>query len=433
MDNEISSPISKAYIYRDQLLYISLLLFSVSVLLIGDFSAFKTGIYTAGYQIAFIIIYLFSDFKSKESISIVNGKNSLFITTLAILLYCTYVLSYMTNIIDVNSETHRLAMSLKMLFYTTHLCFLYTLIQYFYKTIRVNTNFFSVVPVTVTIIISCILSIYFIYSNPQIDYTATNIPFATNIRHLGYIATMGSVISTVKILRNFNTKNLSLAMWMVILTLNLSLLFWLGGRAALLSYTFTIAIYSYFLLKDYSFLKKYLIYIVISIIIAIFISTSVSIYPWNGILRVKESIEEFSDVNQLSSNRLEMWTHCFRYGLESFWLGHGPDAYRFMPTKTAGVQPHNLFLQVFLEAGFIGLLCFSAILISSIYKAILLLVNKVKSEHEEAVSLAFVVIVAMTIHGTLSGTYYHAQPLYFIMLSFAVIASISIQHQECRK
>ena len=63
----------------------------------------------------------------------------------------------------------------------------------------------------------------------------------------------------------------------------------------------------------------------------------------------------------------------------------------------------------------------------------LLLVNRVKSEQEEAVSLAFVVIVAMTIHGTLSGTYYHAQPLYFIMLSFAVIASISIQQQGCIK
>lgn len=413
-----------------KLLTTILIFFSASVLLIGDFTAFKTGMYTAGYQIAFIVMYLILNSKT-NSVSIVKQKSNLLITFLLILLYFTYLTSYLINMINIQSETHRIASSLRMLFISTHLFFLYTLVQFFHADKRIQSHF-QIVPSIVLVIIFFILLVYQVYSSPQIQYSINNIPFATNIRHLGYIALIGSIISAVKLLRRKTKEKSNLTLWIVLLTSNLSLLFWLGGRASILAYFVGLLLYIGLLFGKNSFEKKGLLYLTMTVIVAVAISSFLSIYPWNGILRVQESLQYAGDVNQLSSNRIEMWANSIDYGLEKIWLGHGPDAYRFMPTKTAGVQPHNLFLQFFLEAGLIGLILVTVILSLSIYNTTLLLWKNVNNEVEESISLAYLVIIVITVHGMLSGTYYHSQSLYFLMMAFAAVASIAIRQQTYR-
>ncbi|MCL1048191.1 O-antigen ligase family protein [Shewanella abyssi] len=417
----------------DRVLALILVLFSMSILLIGYNTSFKTGLYVTIYQITFIVTYMVLCHKFDSSLStIVKGtilKNKL--TIVVLLLYSLYLTSYLINLTAVNSETHKVAMSLRFLFLSSHIFFTYVLLCFFINTSNRIANTFSVVPITVIIIIICILLVYVSFDSPQINFTITTIPFATNIRHLGYIATIGSIVASIKLLLLSNrTKyklNLHMGLWSLLLALNIAFLFWLGGRASIVSYFFSLLTLTVILKFKHQLSLKTLLYLFFLICLGIALSTVFSIYPWNGILRVQESLQNVSDINDLSSNRLQMWQNSITYGLEKMWLGHGPDAYRFMPTKTAGVQPHNIFLQVFLEAGVLGLMVFLVILLSTLFRAISLIWISTDMNQDESIYMAFAILVSLTIYGTLSGAYYHAQPLYFLMISFAAVGSFSIK------
>jgi O-antigen ligase len=62
-----------------------------------------------------------------------------------------------------------------------------------------------------------------------------------------------------------------------------------------------------------------------------------------------------------SSGRVDMWRESMQAGLQHFWLGVGPEAFKgnpLIPNWGHYTNPHNGLLQVFLEFGFVGLCLF---------------------------------------------------------------------------
>lgn len=83
-----------------------------------------------------------------------------------------------------------------------------------------------------------------------------------------------------------------------------------------------------------------------------------------------------------------------------------------------------MLLQFFLDWGvIIGGVVFLLILFYSVFKGIKILVKTGNS----SCALALSVISTSSLHGLTDKTYYHAQPVFYLLLAFAIIAAVSIR------
>jgi O-antigen ligase len=124
--------------------------------------------------------------------------------------------------------------------------------------------------------------------------------------------------------------------------------------------------------------------------------------PYLGWLRVAQSATTVpTSAQALTSNRTEFWRGALAQMPAAPWLGHGPDAYRFLEPKLEGAQPHNVILQVVLDFGAPASLGLAA------WAGLALLRGFRRMGADEARAGFMALALASLIAGQLDGYFYH--------------------------
>lgn len=281
-----------------------------------------------------------------------------------------------------------------------------------------------------------LIVMFFIYSWYQLEpglepHWFTNSPLNSHIRQVGYIAVASTCISFVFTMHPDKVSWQTLTCYFMLVVAS-ALLFWTGGRAAIGStlFIFVLAALCFSLLYDLHWKRIVLTFIAMSV--GLIFAEQLKIFEWNGILSQVSRTIEATSFNAVSTGRLGLWASSIE-SLESHWIfGLGPQGYYLMPNRIWGTQPHSLIIQFLVEWGVVGTVLFLSLL-SLIVKNILSFV-KCSTQPPSVVFLSAVAMFGgLTIHGLVSGTYFHAKASYFIALSIAVLLSeISIQKNEIK-
>lgn len=125
---------------------------------------------------------------------------------------------------------------------------------------------------------------------------------------------------------------------------------------------------------------------------------------------------EVSSAKELTSNRSDFWQSAWQRGLESPWLGRGPDAYRYLEPKLEGAQPHNVLLQWFLDLGLFGTLALLLLVFCALWRGL--------RRNDMATTAAGWPLVACAsfVAGQLDGFFYHQAALFTTALALGISA-----------
>lgn len=120
-----------------------------------------------------------------------------------------------------------------------------------------------------------------------------------------------------------------------------------------------------------------------------------------------------SDLNEVSSGRIELWTASFDQFLSAPWFGSGPDAYllsRCCETSTS--HAHNFVLQGFMEFGVVGCILLFALIVTATRLAggAKQVVHAALATEQNKVLTAMV--AALCCYSMVDGTYYWLLPLF---------------------
>ncbi|MGS0682887.1 O-antigen ligase family protein [Shewanella sp. 125m-7] len=398
---------------------------TIAITLMGGAAPFIVAFTVAKFELIFIGLYLFLRITHYQKQSIhqpiaIAPK----VAIIGVLMLISLIASTLLNYPDKANDIQYTIVNFSVLFTAIHLLFFATLaysqIQYRYSVLCC----FKAIPATI-FFIAIILVIMQLTGYPSSLYENTlSVPFASNIRYLGYLCCASTSILSVYLLQQRN-HSANMTILSIVFMSNLALLIWLGGRGSLIAYFSTVSIYIAYLLYQRQLVLKYLVLLLILIISSIFLADWVSIFNWNGPGRFFTSIEVNNveeGLNKLSSNRIAIWTQTINAITETPWFGLGPEGYRFHPEHVFGLQPHNVILQMLITYGVVGGALIAYLYYSMIQTAMKQVSDKTSGSNLES-TMALIVIVSLSIHGLVDGTFYHAQPLYYLILSVAVLVA----------
>ncbi len=225
---------------------------------------------------------------------------------------------------------------------------------------------------------------------------STNPPLATNIRHIGYMATLLLPIGYTFLL----VPQQRVGYWLTIIFLIASwgLVYWMGGRATFLAILAVTLIFCFF--HRNTFVVIGLTSITGLLLSQIFIVTDGSL----NLFRLFDFGDGHKDLNQLSSHRLTIYQKALHlWWHESPWLGLGSDAFRYLRPAILNdyfAQPHSVFIQVILSSGLAGILTLAA-LITLLVKA---WATRTQTEYPGLIMAS----VAALLAGMIDGVFYHS-------------------------
>ena len=256
-------------------------------------------------------------------------------------------------------------------------------------------------------------------ADPTIHNWATDIPFFMNIRHFGQLIAvavpLGYFLLHQKTLQQQNKYGV-----IGYLILSWALVFWLGGRGTFLAVTVVTIIFG-FIAKEQ--LKWLIISPLIGLIISLFFvvdNPSLNLFRFAG--------QENVTINTMSSSRMDLYID----SLIHWWthnpiLGIGADGFRYIVPaiidKESMAHPHNIFIQLLLSYGPVGLLipCYFFFVLT--HKVISQTRTRTRESTKKNTSAAFYLIFLSTmILAIFDGILYHAYGLFIS----AIIAGISI-------
>lgn len=260
-------------------------------------------------------------------------------------------------------------------------------------------------------------------SDAETDYDWFNDPpFNTHIRHAGYQVAAGVGV-LIAFFVGERRPPLDHAARLLALLILCTFLFWMGGRASLLSVIAVAMLLAGTLWFKGVGCKDLLIFFPLSIALALPLSEWLAVFHWNGVLdlvaRTTEAIAA-RDLNQVGSGRVDVWRTTWESVQAHLLFGLGPNGYWFMPNRVYGVQPHSFLVQFLVEWGLVGGLLFLALLVYAFCRGVLTHIVRAGKEIDIAALSAGAVIATLTLHGLVDGTYYHPQPSFYLALCFAI-------------
>jgi O-antigen ligase len=175
--------------------------------------------------------------------------------------------------------------------------------------------------------------------------------------------------------------------------------------------------------------KRNIALLLLCIPLAYYLSSHFFIFEWNGLGHTQRRINE-TNLNELSSGRVEIWQWAIAAIKEQPWFGHGLYGFYFLEARKASEfiydHPHNSLLQMAVEWGIPASLALISILATLFFQAIKrMFYANVKTDFTIAVCL----IAYLSMHSLTSASYWSLQPLNVLILAFAIIACC-LQHQE---
>jgi O-antigen ligase len=249
---------------------------------------------------------------------------------------------------------------------------------------------------------------------------------------------------------NKRQKHLSYA----IATISFLLMSLLKTRSVLIGWglAFTLYFILYFIYAKSDSIKKKVYYLGISLAISL-TSYLIAISIQNIKISTKYNFENVISANtELLSNkhtletRLKIWKSTSLLIKENFWLGIGPGNWQFNLSKyglnqfdvpeirngiTTFQRPHNDFLWIFSETGFVGILSYILIYVVTIYSIIKLLRNEKDDIKKQQILMAF--LSAMFGFSIIQFFDFPLERTELMMIFFIVISYINFEHNKNQK
>jgi hypothetical protein len=141
---------------------------------------------------------------------------------------------------------------------------------------------------------------------------------------------------------------------------------------------------------------------------------------WHAFARTAAAASQPGAVNMsaLSSTRTDFWRESAQRAARSPWIGHGPDAYRFLTPKLDGQQPHNVVLQLWLDLGLLGALPALALLGGIVMRGSW---RARVTDTGDPLAPWVALLTTLIVAGLLDGIFYHVLTLLPVMLAFGVV------------
>lgn len=245
-------------------------------------------------------------------------------------------------------------------------------------------------------------------------------PFFGHARHVGYIAS----ITTIALLTSFfvSAKRTFQVATFCLLVSSATLLFWLGGRGAMLAVIATL----FFVIplgwsqNPQAAIK--LIGIIAAMILGILLAEVLAVFPWNGLLQSLMRSVEAGSLDEFSTSRVRLWMSVID-SLQGHWLfGLGAQAYIHMPNHIYGNHPHSFIMQIIVEWGIIGLITIASLAALLIRKTWHDIKRARSSKIEDHTLVAMSVVLTLGFHGLIDGTLYYSQTLIYFLVCAAILA-----------
>jgi O-antigen ligase len=232
----------------------------------------------------------------------------------------------------------------------------------------------------------------------------TGMPLYAHHRHLGLHALAGAVATTGLALRANQRRGVR-TLWIALGIVCWAGLLWSGGRGPVLA---LLIAHGAWFIAERAHRRTIATLAAVQLIGGLALSAAFwtprpELGWWHAFERTAAAAEA-GDVSALTSTRSEGWRESLHRAAARPWVGHGPDAYRFLTPKLDGQQPHNLVLQLWLDLGFIGGTALVALAFALVLRTWRL------SHTASATGLGGVwlaALVALLVEGELDGVYYH--------------------------
>ena len=295
----------------------------------------------------------------------------------------------------------------------SHFIFILSLAKYFSLSDKLP---FDYLPQAILIAIS-LLFIDINFNLTNIDYNeGLRIITSSNIRHLGHIVIVSTLYLSIKVLMGEKLNNI---LFILSTITSISLLIWLGGRGAILSYSLGLMLAFIIITKHHKLEIKRLVSLLLLIVFSIIISIPFNIYSWNGLNRLLDTKQYYSqDINTISSNRIELWSLSWDFIKEKPFFGYGAESF-LLNSDTIFRHPHNFIIQWLFDFGIIGVILFLVIItfiLRTGYKK-----NISKLSDNNLISIA--IILGIISNALISGTLYYSAPFLILCIVSAFIVS----------
>ena len=304
----------------------------------------------------------------------------------------------------------------------------------------------------------CLLAIYqgtAIYQAPDIypSFWSWTPLLSPNIRDAGTIAAALALANLSFYLFSNPDKHIHKVFYLSCYCVCLCYVFWTGGRTAIAVTLFTSVLALIF------FRKQYWLSVFLMTLVALGLSIQLSVYPWNSVQGIWKQVSNLQNENRetieainespntsdsmslsneakdakkgWSSGRWVMWKEAFNAIKRAPFTGLGPNGWLFSPERREAQaiqdQPHNLFLQVFVEWGLIGGSLFLLMLAGLLFGPLKQL-HKHRSSVDISSALPISLITVLSLHSLTSGTYWNFQSTTIVTISYVLL--LAAQHSS---
>ena len=408
---------------KDKFLYIFLCLSIACVMmLIANAGATikQTGKFTAVLELLFIIGYLTT---SKHTLQLQRVFDNTIVKLLLIIWIVFFASSYLIliNTLELENTEFR-NLNYRHLFVIIHILY-FVCVSSFITTSKIDPKFllFTISLCTLLMFIGiCFLT----YTMPQRTFAEwlQSPPFSGHIRGIGWMASASLMACLSIFLQSPEPIKKSIPLILFIVS-STSLLIWTGGRSAIFS-SFLCSLYLIVIttIHQHPFLIKKLFIAILTLSLGVIIGQGVSPAEEGGIKRTIETLQNSTDahIDTATTGRANMWLMSVKEIRSSPWFGSGLDSYTRIPQDLYGSQPHNFIIQFLLDWGFIGSLPLFLLLGFTLICALKYTWKKSASPNKMAAAM---IIIILTLNGLVSGTYYHSQGLFLLILALALFHS----------
>ncbi|AXT71579.1 O-antigen ligase [Vibrio sp. dhg] len=301
----------------------------------------------------------------------------------------------------------------------THVVFIMSLAKYFSLSDKLPFDF---LPHSI-LIASSLLFIDINFNLTNIDYNeGLRIITSSNIRHLGHIVIISTLYLSIKILMGERINNILFTLSTIT---SISLIIWLGGRGAILSYLIGISLVIIFIYKHNELKIKNSVTLICLIITSLILSLPFNVYSWNGLNRLLDAKEYYvKDLNALSTNRIELWETSWNFIKEKPFFGYGAESF-ILNSDTVYRHPHNFIVQWLFDYGIIGLILFLSFIIYINKTSYINIKNDLSTNNLFSIAI----LVSIISNAFISGTLYYSPPFFIL----CVVASYSYSKYSSHK
>ena len=244
-------------------------------------------------------------------------------------------------------------------------------------------------------------------------------PLNSNIRHTGYLiaAAIGASIGFCFLP---NIKKIGRVGVILLLTLLVAFMFWTGSRGVMVSTLSAFVIIGAVAHWKGNSVRFFLITFVVSFIFGAVLAEIFAVFPWNGLFYSVSRSVGATTLNELGSNRMEIWLSAIATIKQYPIFGLGSFGYVFMPNHVFGLHPHSFILQFLIEWGAVGTLLIISALTIGFYNGLRAqIINRAEKLNPAIISVGGV-LLSLGVLGLVDGTFFYPQPTLYLVMALAI-------------